>query len=212
MRKILLVFFFALSIAFLLTPTLQAQNDADVGVALLEMQLKSDGPVLDTPGDDITLPPGKYDTKNPDIDTKIVVDNTPTCEEVFAAIDKKQKAGIVLSQYDQAMRARCIEQPMIPEDDDKLEESRDNLYSLDFPKTDFQTVGRVTKIWINRYSTCCPEVRVVCPSCPQGYKGSGPSKGQAVNSSTQPTNHSSYGNTGSVGSSPSTGNTPSTRQ
>ena len=206
MRKILLVFFFALSIAFLLTPTLQAQNDADVGVALLEMQLKSDGPVLNTPGDDITLPPGKYDTKDPDLDTKIVVDNTPTCEEAFAEIDRKQKAGVVLSQYDQAMRARCIEQP-IPEDDDEYEESRDNLYSLEFPETDSQSVGRITKIWVNRYSTCCPEVRVVCPSCPQGYSGSRPSKGQNVNNTSQSTNH---GSQGSVGSSPSTGNTPST--
>lgn len=210
MRKILLAFFFALSIAFLLTPMLQAQ-DADVGVALLEMQLKTDGPVLDTPGDDITLPPGKYDTTDPDLDTKIVVDNTPTCEEVFAAIDKKQKAGVALSQEDQARREGCIEQT-IPEDDDELEESRDNLYSLDFPEDYTETVGRITKIWINRYSTCCPEVRVVCPSCPKGYPGSGPSNGQTVNSSAQPTNHGSYGNTGSVGSSPSTGNTPSTRQ
>jgi len=205
MRKILLVFFFALSIAFLLTPMLQAQNDADPGVALLEMQLKSDGPILDTPGDDITLPPGKYDTTDPDLDTMIVVDNTPTCEEVFAAIDKKQKAGVVLSQYDQAMRARCIEQP-IPEDDNEYEESRDNLYSLEFPETDFQSVGRLTKIWINRYSTCCPEVRVVCPSCPQGYSGqpgNGPSNGQTVTNSSQST---------SQGSSPSVCNTPSQRQ
>ena len=205
MRKILLVFFFALSIAFLLIPMLQAQNDADPGVALLEMQLKSDGPILDTPGDDITLPPGKYDTTDPDLDTMIVVDNTPTCEEVFAAIDKKQKAGVVLSQYDQAMRARCIEQP-IPEDDNEYEESRDNLYSLEFPETDFQSVGRLTKIWINRYSTCCPEVRVVCPSCPQGYSGqpgNGPSNGQTVTNSSQST---------SQGSSPSVCNTPSQRQ
>jgi len=184
---------------------LQAQNDADPGVALLEMQLKSDGPILDTPGDDITLPPGKYDTTDPDLDTMIVVDNTPTCEEVFAAIDKKQKAGVVLSQYDQAMRARCIEQP-IPEDDNEYEESRDNLYSLEFPETDFQSVGRLTKIWINRYSTCCPEVRVVCPSCPQGYSGqpgNGPSNGQTVTNSSQST---------SQGSSPSVCNTPSQRQ
>ncbi len=207
MRKILLMFLFALSIAFLLSPMLQAQ-DADLGVTLLEVQLKQDTPILNTPGDDITLPPGKYDTKNPDIDTKITVDNTPTCEEIFTIIDKKQKAGIVLSQYDQAMRARCIEQP-IPEDDDKLEESRDNLYSLDFPEDHYETVGRVTKIWLNRYSTCCPEVRVVCPSCPQN---SGPSNGQAVNSSTQSTNHGSQGNTTAGASSPSTGSTRSVRQ
>ena len=210
MRKILLVFFFALSIAFLFTPALQAQ-DADVGVMILEMQLETDGPFLNTPGDDITLPPGKYDTKDPDLDTKIVVDNTPTCEEVFAAIDKKQKAGIALSQEDQARREGCIEQP-IPEDDDKLEESRDNLYSLEFPEDYNETVGRVTKIWVNRYSTCCPEVRVVCPSCPQGYQGSGPSKGQAVNNISQSTNHGNQASSGSVGSSPSMGNTPSTRQ
>jgi len=200
MRRILLVFFIILSIALISTFTLAEDNVHDPGIELIELPLKADSPTMDNPGENISLPPGKYDTKDPDIDTKIVVDNTPTCDQVFAAIDKKEKAGVALSQYDQAMRARCIDQPK-SEDDDEIEESRDELFSLQYPKTDHQEVGGITKIWLERHTTCCPQVQVVCPGCPKGYPGSGPSNGQSVNSSSQP----NQGSNGSYASSPSTG-------
>jgi len=143
MRKILLVFFFAISIAFFLSPAIQAQ-DVDPGVTLLESQLVSSDTILVTPGGD-EIKPGKYNSPS-DVDTKIGVDTTPTCEEVFTVINAKQKKGEVLSQYDQAMRARCIEQPIF-EDDDKQDDYRPEL-SLAIPKKDTlsRTEGKLTRI------------------------------------------------------------------
>lgn len=166
MRKILLVFFFALSIAFLLAPTLQAQNDVDPGVTLLETQLQlvSSDTILITPGGD-EIKPGKYNSPS-DVDTKVIPDTTPTCEEIFTVIQAKQAKGETLSQFDQAMRARCIEQPIF-EDDDKQDDYRPEL-SLAIPKKDTlsRQEGKITRIELRVNKSCCPSPEVPdCPTC-----------------------------------------------
>lgn len=192
MRKILLVFFFAISIAFLLSPVLQAQ-DVDPGVTLLELQLVSSDTILVTPGGD-EIKPGKYNSPS-DVDTKIGVDMTPTCEEVFTIINSKQAKGEALSQYDQAMRARCIEQPIF-EDDDKQDDYRPEL-SLAIPKKDTlsRTEGKLTRIEVSVSKGCCPESEIPdCPTC-----GDRPGRGNPdvtrptqSNNSPQPTHSTQH--------------------
>jgi len=182
MRKILLVFFFAISIVLLLSPIVLAQ-DADVGVALLEMQLVSSDPILITPGGD-EIKPDKYNSPS-DIDTRVVTDTTPTCEEIFTIIDMKQKVGTPLSWYDQAMRARCIEQP-IPEDDDKQDDYRPEL-SLAVPDTLSKTEGKLTRIEIRVTKDCCPSPDIPdCPTCGDRPSKHSPDVTRATQSANRP--------------------------
>jgi hypothetical protein len=249
MRRILLTFFFVLSIALISSPALsqmqqgriETESDTsmdkghkgeidleswsgtehktadwkdynvhDPGVTILELVQLKDVPVLSTPGEKMNLTPDKFDTVDPDIDTKVTQDTTPTCDQIFLVIDRKQKAGVPLSWYDQAMRARCIDQPK-PEDDDELDEPRDDFYSLQYPETDFQEEGKLTRIEWRFYKTCCPEVRIVCPSCSVVGRGNTPSSSQSV-SSSQSTNQGSSGNSVSTAANPSQGNSRNTRQ
>ena len=178
-------------------------NVHDPGIAQDEVQLVKTPSVV-TPDDEIDLP-DKYNTKDPDIETMVVKDTTPTCEEIFTVIAMKQEKGEELTWYDQSMRARCLDQPK-PEDDDEVDEPRDDLYSLDQPITDHQTEGGITRIYWKIYKGgCpgCPDQRVSCPGClGDGQRGNGPSSGQSVNSS-QSTNQ---GSSVATGSQPSTGN------
>ena len=236
MRKVLLVFFFVLSIALISSPAF-CQSDSDTsidkghkgeinlesssaehktadwkdynvhdpGVTQDETQLIKT-PLVATPDDEIDLP-DKYNTENPDIQTMVAKDTTPTCEEIFTIIAMKQEKGEELTWYDQSMRARCLEQPK-PEDDDEPNEQRDELYSLDQPITDHQTEGQITKIQWKIFRGCptCPDIKISCPGCVgEGQRGNGPSNGQVVNSS-QSTNQGNTGSAVAQGSQPSTGN------
>jgi len=244
MRKVLLVFFFVLSIALISSPAF-CQSDSDTsidkghkgeinlesssaehktadwkdynvhdpGVTQDETQLIKT-PLVATPDDEIDLP-DKYNTENPDIQTMVAKDTTPTCEEIFTIIAMKQEKGEELTWYDQSMRARCLEQPK-PEDDDEPNEQRDELYSLDQPITDHQTEGQITKIKVE-IGPCCPDVKIECPGCPEpGYANNRSYSSSNQSHGSQPggqTASSSNNGSGSMtGSQANTGNTPGTKQ